>query len=164
MAEGARLEIVWAVLSRLEGSNPSLSAKCPVGAPTGLCLYPRCMRKLPVLLAALMALAILAPAQAQAHKPEIIYVRATDDNEGIRFTAKVKMDKRAKKSRKVSVTFSGERKKAVPLFRPPLSMYETGAYSTGVRNCYSVTVTATDRFGTTIENVRAGLLGTNGCN
>ena len=26
MAEGARLEIVWVVYSRLEGSNPSLSA------------------------------------------------------------------------------------------------------------------------------------------
>ncbi len=122
------------------------------------------MRKLPLFLAALMAIAILVPAQAQAFKPEIVYVRATDDDEGIRFTAKVRMDKGGRPQRKVSVKYEGDRKQATTVGKPPLSLFETGPYSTGVRNCYRVTVKATNQFGTTKKNVRAGLLGTNGCN
>ncbi len=122
------------------------------------------MRKLSLFFAALMVVAILAPAQAQAFKPDIVYVRATDDDEGIRFTAKVRMDKGGRDQRKVSVTFRDERKNAAPLDRPPLSMYETGAFSIGTRNCYPVTVKAQNRYGTTTKSMEAGLIGTNGCN
>jgi hypothetical protein len=121
------------------------------------------MRKLSVLLAALVAVAILVPAHAQAFKPEIIYVRATDDDEGIRFIVKVRMDKGGRNQRKVSVTHDGERKNAKALERPPLSHYETGAYSIPSRNCYPVKVVAHNRFGTTTERMRASLIGTNGC-
>lgn len=122
------------------------------------------MRRLFPLLAATMIAAILLPSQAQAFKPEIVYVRATDDNEGIRFTAKVRMDKQgARNQRRVSVTYDGERKRARPLKRPPLSMYETGAFSIPVRDCYRVKVRARNEFGVTKKNVRAGLLGTDGC-
>jgi hypothetical protein len=121
------------------------------------------MRKLSVLLAALMVVAVLVPAQAQAFKPKIIYVRATDDDEGIRFSAKVRMDKGGRAQRKVSVTYDGDRKDAESIGRPPLSFYETGPYSTGVRNCYHVTVKATNQYGSTTKDMRADLIGTNGC-
>ena len=121
------------------------------------------MRKLPLLLAAFLALAVLVPAQAQAFKPKIVYVRATDDNEGIRFTAKVRMDKGGRDERKVSVTYKGERKRAKSIGRPPLSLFETGPFSIPVRDCYRVTVRATNQYGTTTKDVRADLIGTNGC-
>jgi hypothetical protein len=116
-----------------------------------------------LIFAAMLVVAVLVPAQAQAFKPDIVYVRATEDNEGIRFTVKVRMDKGGRDERKVSVTYEGERKNAAPLDRPPLSHYETKAFSIPVRNCYRVKVVAHNRFGTTIENMRAGLIGTNGC-
>ncbi len=121
------------------------------------------MRKPPVLLAAMLVVAVLLPAQAQAFKPDIVYVRATDDNEGIRFTVKVRMDKGGRNQRKVSVTYEGDRKQAQALERPPLSHYETGAYSVAPRNCFPVKVVAHNRFGTTTKNMRASLIGTNGC-
>ena len=86
------------------------------------------MRKLPLLLAAVMAVAVLVPAHAQAFKPKIVYVRATDDDEGIRFTAKVRMDKGGRDQRKVSVAYKDERKNAKSIGRPPLSMFETGPF------------------------------------
>jgi hypothetical protein len=115
------------------------------------------------MLAALLAVALLGPAQAQAFKPQIIYVRATDDNEGIRFTAKVRMDKGGRDQRKVSITYKGERKRAEPLDRPPLSHYQTNAFSIPVRDCYRVEVRARNRFGVTKRTMRADLIGTNGC-
>jgi hypothetical protein len=121
------------------------------------------MRRLPLLLAILMAFAIIAPTQAQAFKPEIVYVRATDDNEGIRFTAKVRMDKGGRNERKVWVTYDGERKSAKVLKEPPLSLYETGAFSIPVRKCYRVTVKARNQYGTTTKKMRADLIGTEGC-
>ena len=92
------------------------------------------MRKLPLLLAAVMAVAVLVPAHAQAFKPKIVYVRATDDDEGIRFTAKVRMDKGGRDQRKVSVAYKDERKNAKSIGRPPLSMFETGPFSIPVRD------------------------------
>ncbi len=62
--------------------------------------------------AAMLVVAVLVPAQAQAFKPDIVYVRATEDNEGITFTVKVRMDKGGRDERKVSVTYEGERKQA----------------------------------------------------
>ncbi|MDX6588563.1 MAG: hypothetical protein QOI31_3036 [Solirubrobacterales bacterium] len=121
------------------------------------------MRKLPLVLAALIVVAVLVPAQAQAFKPDIVYVRATDESEGITFSVKVRMDKGGRNQRKVSVTFEGDRKEAEPLERPPLSYYETNPYSAPVRNCYRVKVVAHNRFGTTTKNMRAGMIGTNGC-
>ena len=121
------------------------------------------MRKFPLIIAALLVVAILVPAQAQAFKPDIVYVRATDDNDGIHFTAKVRMDKGGRDERKVSITYDGERKNAAALDRPPLSHYETKAFSIPTRNCYPVKVIAHNRFGTTTKNMRAGLIGTNGC-
>jgi len=122
------------------------------------------MRKLFFVLAALIVLAVVVPSQAQAFKPEIVYVRATADNEGVRFTAKVRMDKGGRDQRKVSVTYDGERKFARVLNEPPLSMYETPAYASApVRDCYRVTVRATNRFGTTKERLRADRIGTDGC-
>jgi len=121
------------------------------------------MRKLPLLLVALMAVAVLVPAQAQAFKPKIVYVRATDDDEGIRFTAKVRMDKGGRDQRKVSVAYKDERKNAKSIGRPPLSMFETGPFSIPVRDCYRVTVRAKNQYGTTTKDMRADLIGTNGC-
>ena len=121
------------------------------------------MRKIPLILAAILVAAILVPAQAQAFKPDIVYVRATEDDEGVHFTVKVRMDKGGRNKRKVSVTYEGERKQAVALERPPLSNYETRAFSAPSRNCYSVKVVAHNRFGTTIKNMRADMIGTNGC-
>ena len=74
-----------------------------------------------MLLAAFLVVAVLAPAQAQAFKPEIIYVRATDESDGIRFTVKVRMDKGGRNQRKVTVTYDGDRREAKALDRPPLS-------------------------------------------
>ena len=79
------------------------------------------MRKLPVLLAAIIVVAVLVPAQAQAFKPDIIYVRATEDGNGIRFTVKVRMDKGRRNERKVSVRYDGVKKVADYLKQPPLS-------------------------------------------
>jgi hypothetical protein len=121
------------------------------------------MRKFQLILAALLVGATLVPAQAQAFKPDIIYVRATDDNEGIRFSVKVRMDKGGRNQRRVSVTYDGEEKNAEALERPPLSVYETGAFSAPSRNCYQVTVRAHNRFGTTTKTMRAATIGTNGC-
>ncbi|MDQ2676751.1 MAG: hypothetical protein M3Y34_08065 [Actinomycetota bacterium] len=122
------------------------------------------MGKFRLILVALLAVALLAPAQAQAFKPEIVYVRATDDNEGVRFTAKVRMDKGGRDERKVSITYKGERKRAHPLDDPPLSHYQTGPFSIPVRDCYrGVEVRARNRFGVTKRTMRAELIGTNGC-
>ena len=63
----------------------------------------------------MLVVAILVPAQAQAFKPKIIYVRATEDNEGIAFTVKVRMDKGGRDERRVSVTYDGDRKQALAL-------------------------------------------------
>jgi len=111
----------------------------------------------------MLVVAILVPAQAQAFKPDIVYVRATEDDEGIAFTVKVRMDKGGRDERKVSVTYDGEKKKAIALERPPLSHYETKAYSIPSRNCYRVKIVAHNQYGTTIKNMRASLIGTNGC-
>ena len=73
------------------------------------------------------------------------------------------MDKGGRNKRKVSVTHDGEKKNAKALERPPLSHYETGAYSIPSRNCYPVKVVAHNRFGTTTKTMRASLIGTNGC-
>ena len=121
------------------------------------------MRKLLLSLAALVAFGGLVPAQAQAFKPEIVYVRAEDDNEGIRFSAKVRMDKGGRSERKVQITYDGVRKNAAALDRPPLSFYETGPFSAPVRDCYRVTVRAQNRYGTTTRTMRAGRMGTDGC-
>ena len=120
------------------------------------------MRKLPLLLAAVMAVAVLVPAHAQAFKPKIVYVRATDDDEGIRFTAKVRTDKGGRDQRKVSVAYKDERKNAKSIGRPPLSMFETGPFRSRP-DCYRVTVRATNQYGTTTKDMRADLIGTNGC-
>ena len=121
------------------------------------------MRKLPMLFAALTAAAVLVPAQAQAFKPDIVYVRATDESEGIHFTVKVRMDKGGRDKRRVSVTYKGDRRQAKPVEHPPLSHYETSAYSIPTRNCYRVKVVAHNRFGTTKKRMRAPLIGTDGC-
>ena len=121
------------------------------------------MRRFPLLLAALLVVAVLVPSQAQAFKPEIIYVRAADESDGIRFTVKVRMDKGGRNQRKVSVTYDGDRRQAKPLERPPLSHYETNGYSIPTRDCYRVKVVAHNQYGTTIKNMRAPLYGTNGC-
>ncbi|MDQ3758978.1 MAG: hypothetical protein M3331_03425 [Actinomycetota bacterium] len=122
------------------------------------------MRRLFLIVAALIALAALIPGQAHAFKPEIVYVRATADNEGVRFSAKVRMDKRSPNNRKVSVTYDGERKRARPLDDPPLSFYESDPFASApVRDCYRVTVRATNRFGTTTRTLKADRIGTNGC-
>jgi len=121
------------------------------------------MRRLPVLLAAIVVVAVLLPAQAQAFKPDIVYVRATEDSEGIHFTVKVRMDKGGRNQRKVSVRYDGVTKDAKALERPPLSHYETGSYSIETRNCYPVRVVAHNRHGTTTRDMRASRIGTNGC-
>jgi hypothetical protein len=121
------------------------------------------MRRVTVILAALIVIALLVPAQAQAFKPDIVYVRATEEGEGIRFTAKVRMDKGGRDERRVSVTYDGERKRAKRLDDPPVSMYETGPFAAPIRNCYRVKVVAHNQFGTTIKTMRASLIGTNGC-
>lgn len=117
-----------------------------------------------MLLAALLISAVLMPAQAQAFKPKIIYVVATEESEGIVFTAKVRMDKGGRNQREVFVAYDGERKEARALERPPLSHYETPPYSAPVWDCYRLQVVAKNRFGTTRKTMRASLLGTNGCN
>ena len=116
-----------------------------------------------MLLAALLIAAVLVPAQAQAFKPKIIYVRATEESEGVVFTAKVRMDKGGRNKREVFVTYDGERKEARALARPPLSHYETAPYSAPIRDCYRVEVVAKNRFGTTRKSMRADMIGTNGC-
>jgi len=121
------------------------------------------MRQLPLVLAAVIVISVIVPAQAQAFKPDIINVRATDENEGIRFSVKVRMDKGGRDQRKVTVTYDGDKKNADALERPPLSIYETGAFSAPSRNCYKVTVRARNRFGTTTKTMRAATIGTNGC-
>jgi len=121
------------------------------------------MRKLPLLFAALMAVAILVPAQAQAFKPKIIYVRATEDSEGVHFTVKVRMDKGGANKRKVWVTYDGDKQSAQGLDDPPLSHFEAGPYGAPSRDCYRVEVKARNRFGTTTKSMRAGMIGTDGC-
>ena len=121
------------------------------------------MRKLPIFLAGLMALAILVPAQAQAFKPKIIYVRATDESEGVHFTVKVRMDKGGADKRKVWVTYDGDMKSAEGLNDPPLSHFEAGPYAAPSRDCYRVEVKARNRFGTTTRSMRADMIGTDGC-
>jgi hypothetical protein len=122
------------------------------------------MRKLPLIFAALMVAAVLVPAQAQAFKPKIIYVRATNDNEGIRFTVKVRMDKGGRDERKVAVTYNGNRKSAQGIDDPPVSMFETGPYASApVKKCYRVKVRAHNQYGTTTKTMRADRIGTNGC-
>jgi len=113
----------------------------------------------------MLVVAILVPAQAHAFKPKLIYVRATEDSQGVHFAVKVRMDQEGRRSeRKVAVIHDGDRKRAHPLEDPPLSHWETGAYSIPSRNCYRVTVIARNEFGKTIRNVRASMIGTNGCN
>ena len=121
------------------------------------------MRKSPLLLVALIAAAVLVPAQAQAFRPEIVFVRATDESEGIRFTVKVRMDEGGRDKRRVSVTYKGDRRQATYINEPPLSHWETNAYSIPTRNCYRVKVVAHNRFGTTKKRMRAPLIGTDGC-
>jgi hypothetical protein len=121
------------------------------------------VRKMPLILAAILVAAILVPAQAQAFKPDIVYVRASEEDEGVHFAVKVRMDKGGRNQRKVSVTYEGDRKIAKALERPPLSYYETGAYSIPSRNCYRVKVVAHNQYGTTIKHMRADMIGTNGC-
>ena len=116
------------------------------------------------MLAAMIVMAVLAPAQAQAFKPQIIYVRATDETEGVPFSVKVRMDKGGRKQRRVAVTYKGERKRAHALDDPPLSHYQTDPFSIPVRNCYRrVQVTARNRFGVTKRTMRAEMIGTKGC-
>ena len=148
--------------SCLVGSNPTLSASAAALRP--FWVYARFMRKLVFCLTTLIAFGALAPAQAQTNKPEIVYVRATDDDEGIRFSAKVSMDKQSPRQRKVRVTYQGDTKQASNLEQPPLGFYETGPYGAPRRDCYrDVTVRATNRFGTTTRTVDAGRIGSDGC-
>ena len=121
------------------------------------------MQRFLALVAVLVTTGILLPTQAQAFKPDIVYVLATDDTNGIRFSAKVRMDKGGRDERKVSVTYEGDRKNAEALKPNRQSFYETGAYSAPVKDCYSVTVKATNREGTSTREMRASLIGSDGC-
>jgi hypothetical protein len=107
--------------------------------------------------------ALLLPSSAQAFRPEIVNAIATNDNEGIRFTVKVRMDRGGRAARDVNVTFGGVTKNADLVDQNRLSSYETGAYNAPVRDCYEIKVIAKNRDGTTRETVRAGRLGTDGC-
>ncbi len=122
------------------------------------------MRRFSLLVASLFVLAVLVPAQAQAFKPEIVDVRATDDDEGIRFTVKVRMDKGGRNQRDVNVTYDGNTRNAAFLKRwAPLSFYETGPFAAPVRDCYRVEIRAKNRHGVTTRTMRAPLVGGNGC-
>ena len=122
------------------------------------------MRRTLSLLTLLVAgIALLAPSQAMAFKPDIVGAYATKDNAGIRFTVKVRMDKGGRSQRDVNVTYKDETKNADAIEETRLSFYETGAYDVGRRPCYRIFVVAKNRHGTTREHVRAGRLGTDGC-
>ena len=120
-------------------------------------------RELSALVVVAAFLALLLPASAQAFRPEIVNAIATNDNEGIRFTVKVRMDQGGRAARDVNVTFDGVTRNAPLVERNRLSSYEAGPYNGPVRDCYRIRVVAKNRDGTTRETVRAGRLGTNGC-
>ena len=122
------------------------------------------MRRVSFIVVAFLALALWVPGQAQAFKPDIVFAFATDDNEGIRFTVKVRMDRGGRDQREVKVTFQGERKRAALVGNETnQSFYETGPYSASKKDCYRITVKATNKDGTTTKDLKAGRLGTDGC-
>ncbi|MEJ7876117.1 MAG: hypothetical protein WKF62_05605 [Solirubrobacterales bacterium] len=122
------------------------------------------MRRVSFIVVAFLALALWVPGQAQAFKPDIVFAFATDDNEGIRFTVKVRMDRGGRDKREVKVIFQGERKNADLVDNETnQSFYETGPYSASKKDCYPITVKATNKDGTTTRDLRAGRLGTDGC-
>jgi hypothetical protein len=123
------------------------------------------MRRAILLFAALLLAAALSPGAAQAFKPEIVNVRATDDNEGLRFTVKVRMDKGGRDQRDVNVTYEGDTQNAryVQDPGPPLSLWEAGAYAGPRRDCYRVRIRAKNRDGVTERTMRAPRIGGDGC-
>ena len=121
------------------------------------------MRRASFIVVAFLALAVWAPGQAQAFKPEIVFAFATDDNEGVRFSVKVRMDQGGRAKREVDVTFKGEKKNARLVQTVDQSFYEAGPYSAAQRDCYRITVKATNKDGTTTRDLRAGRIGTDGC-
>ena len=133
------------------------------GAPAPIRGYSCLMRRFAPIGVVLLVLCLWIPGQAQAFKPEIVKAYATADNEGLRFTVKVRMDKGHRSERKVKVTYQGVTKNAPPVRSIPLSFYEAGPYSGPIERCYRIFVVAKNHDGTTREEVKAGRIGTNGC-
>ncbi len=119
-------------------------------------------RQLLLPIAILAFACLLMPSAAQAFKPKIVTAYATRESGQVTFTARIRMDKRSRRNRKVEFTYKGDTTDGTSLKNFP-NYWESGKYNAPAKKCYSVTITASNRSGTTTRHVRAGRINSDGC-